>query len=166
MLPIIVNQSQATFMPYQRIHCHILLAYELAKGYKRKGGTPRVMMQIDLQKAYDMVNWKALRSILMEIGILRQFIGWIMASVSTVTYKFNVNGEYTNFLQEKRGIRQRDPISPLLFVIIMEYMNRLMYKMQTNPNFNHHAKCEKLNLTNLIFVDDLLLFFRGDMIFC
>ncbi|CAK8542665.1 unnamed protein product [Lathyrus sativus] len=49
-----------------------------------------------------------------------------MASVSTMTYKFNVNGEFTKFLQAKRGIRQGDPISPMLFVLIMEYMNMII----------------------------------------
>lgn len=43
-------------------------------------------------------------------------------------------------------------------------MNRLMYKMQLNLNFNHHAKCEKMSLTNLIFADDVLLFCRGDVV--
>ncbi|XP_058783490.1 uncharacterized protein LOC131658182 [Vicia villosa] len=85
-----------------------------------------------------------------------------MASVSSVSYKFNINGEHTKFLQAHRGIRQGDPISPMLFVIIMEYMNRLMFKMQARPEFHHHAQCKKLSLTNLIFADDVLLFCRGD----
>ncbi|CAK8572760.1 unnamed protein product [Lathyrus sativus] len=87
-----------------------------------------------------------------------------MAGVTTVSYKFNINGEYSEFLQAKRGIRQGDPISLFLFVILMEYMHRSLTKMQKNANFNHHAKCESLNLTNLTFADDALLFCRGDSI--
>lgn len=143
---------------------HILLAYVLLKGYGRKGGTPRAMIQLDLQKAYDMVNWGAMECILRELGIPRQFITWIMAIVQTVTYSFNINGHYSDLLQAKRGIRQGDPISPLLFVIIMEYMHRIMMKMQLDPNFNHHTRCEKLSFTNLQFADDVLLLCRGDPI--
>lgn len=160
----IVGKNQAAFVPGQKIHNHILLAYELIKGYSRKGGTPRCMMQIDLQKAYDMVNWDALECILKEIGVPQQFIRWIMIAVTTVSYRFNVNGCHSNLLQAKRGLRQGDPMSPLLFVIVMEYLNRILYDMQKNPNFNHHAKCEKLSITNLAFADDLLLFSRGDPI--
>lgn len=76
-----------------------------------------------------------------------------------------INGVISKDMQAKRGLRQGDPISPLLFVIMMEYLNRLIDKMHTNPNFNHHAKCEKLSLTNLTFVDDVFLFCRGDKIF-
>ncbi|XP_050918605.1 uncharacterized protein LOC127136042 [Lathyrus oleraceus] len=65
-------------------------------------------------------------------------------------------------LKARRGIKQGDPISPLLFVIMMEYMNRSLTKMQKDHNFNHHAKCEKLSLTNLTFADDVLLFIIGD----
>ena len=84
-----------------------------------------------------------------------------MTGVSTVSYRFNVNGIYSDIMQAKRGIRQGDPMSPMLFVIIMEYMHRTLVKMQQNPDFNHHSKCEKIGLTNLTFADDVLLFYRG-----
>lgn len=45
----------------------------------------------------------------------------------------------------------------------MEYLNIPLYKIQKNPDFNHHAKCEKLQITNLTFVDKLLLFSIGDL---
>ncbi|CAK8567987.1 unnamed protein product [Lathyrus sativus] len=51
VLSSITSQCQATFIPGQKIHNHITLAFELLKGYTRKGGTPRCMMQLDLQKS-------------------------------------------------------------------------------------------------------------------
>lgn len=87
-----------------------------------------------------------------------------MAIVTTVTYVFNVNGDLTQPMVACRGIRQGEPISPLLFVLMMEYLSRLLSKMQMDQNFNFHAKCEKHRLSNLIFVDDVLLFCRGDII--
>lgn len=56
-------------------------------------------------------------------------------------------------------------MSPLLFVIIMVYLNIFLNKMQKDPNFNHHTKYEKLSLTNLAFADDVLMFSRGDLAF-
>jgi hypothetical protein len=56
VLSSVINLSQAAFVPGQHIHDHILLAYELIRGYSRKGGTPKCMMQLDLQKAYDTVD--------------------------------------------------------------------------------------------------------------
>ncbi|CAK8543473.1 unnamed protein product [Lathyrus sativus] len=162
VLPSVVSHNQEAFVPGQNIHNHIMLATELLKGYTRKWGTPRIMLQIDLQKAYDMVNWSALECIMKEMGFPNKFIQWTMLGITTVSYIFNIMGEYTDILQAKRGIRQGDPLSPMFFVLIMEYMNRLLVKMQRDPNFNYHAKCEKLKITNLTFTDDVLLFCRGD----
>ncbi|CAK8579067.1 unnamed protein product [Lathyrus sativus] len=164
VLPSVISHNQAVFIQGQNIHNHIMLATEIIKGYTRKGGTPRIMMQIDLQKAYDMVNWKALEFIMKELGIPNKFIQWTMLGITTVSYRFNIMGGYTEVLQAKRGIQQGDPLSPLLFVLIMDYMNRLLVKMQRDPNFNYHAKCESLKITNLTFADDILLLCRGDEI--
>lgn len=164
MMPSVISKAQAAFVPGQNIHNHILLAYELIKGYSMRGGTPRIMMQLDLQKAYDMVDWTALETIMKELGLPGKFITWIMNIVTTVSYVFNINGEISNDMVARRGIRQGDPISPLLFVFIMEYFNRLMEQLQLNPNFNHHAKYEKLGITHLTFVVDVLLFCRGDTV--
>ncbi|XP_058783857.1 uncharacterized protein LOC131658597 [Vicia villosa] len=85
-----------------------------------------------------------------------------MNGVTTVTYRYNINGENSQMLRAARGIRQRDPISPYLFVIVMEYMSRLLHQMQLDPDFHHHSRCKKLGLTHLTFADDVLLFARGD----
>ncbi|XP_058726138.1 uncharacterized protein LOC131597458 [Vicia villosa] len=69
VLPDIISLCQAAFVPGQKIHHHILLAFELMKGYERKGGTPRCMLQLDLQKAYDMVDWRALEEVMYELGL-------------------------------------------------------------------------------------------------
>lgn len=138
------------------------MEFELLKGYARKGGTPRCMFHLDLQKSYDTIDWSALQCILHEIGIPSKFVDWIMSIITSVTYNFNVNGELIGIMEAKRGIRQGDPISPLLFFIMMEYMNRAMNKMPKNPDYNYHSKCERLGITHLSFAYHVLLFSRGD----
>lgn len=164
VLGTIVGNNQAAFVKGQKIHNHILLTYELIKGYERKRIYPRCFMQMDIQKAYDTVDWNALEKILNEVGCPQQFKNWIMIAVSTVSYRFNVNGYKTEIMEARRGLRQGDPISPMLFVIVMECLNRYLYKMQKDGDFNYHPKCDKLKITNLCFADDLLLFSRGDKI--
>lgn len=96
------------------------------------------------------------------MGFPRQFTNWIMIIVTTVSYHFNVNGKLSTVMPAKRGLRQGYPISSLLFVLVMEYLNRCLHQLQHNLNFNYHSKCEKMKITNLSFADDLLLFARGD----
>lgn len=40
----------------------------------------------------------------------------------------------------------------------------LLHKMQKDPNFNPHAKCKKLSIMHITFVDDVLMFYIGDLI--
>lgn len=60
----IINKRQVVFVPGQHIHDHILLAYKLIKGYSSKGGAPRYLLQMDLQKAHDTVELSVLEIIL------------------------------------------------------------------------------------------------------
>ncbi|CAL5187247.1 unnamed protein product [Lathyrus oleraceus] len=112
VLSNIISRSQAAFVPGQKIHDHVFLAYELIRSYNGKGGMPRCMLQMDVQKDYDSVDWHALKMILGEVRCPRLFIKWIMEVVTTVSYQFNVNGRNTKVMIDKRGLRQGDPISP------------------------------------------------------
>ncbi|XP_021730795.1 uncharacterized protein LOC110697725 [Chenopodium quinoa] len=73
-----------------------------------------------------------------------------------------INGGMKGFFKGKKGIRQRDPMSPLLFVIVMEYLSRFLKKVGGLRGFKFHSRCKVLNLNHLAFVDDLMLFSYGD----
>lgn len=121
------------------------------------------MLQIDLQKAYDTVEWDALEDILRELNFPMKFVRWVMICVRTVSYRYSINGVPSRLLQAQRRIRQGDPISPLLFVLVMEYLHRKLQQLRGVLNFNFHPRCEWLNIVNICFADDLLMFCRGDL---
>lgn len=116
----------------------MLLVYELIREYSAKDDPLRCMIQMDIQKAYDSVDWSALEDILAELGFPNLFIEWIMIMAQTVSYRNKVNNVVTKSIQAKRGLRQGDPISLLLFVINMEYLHRSLQKMSRNYGFKFH----------------------------
>lgn len=63
---------------------------------------------------------------------------------------------------QKRGIRQGDPLPPLLFVICMEHLSRILKKVSEKPGFKFHPRCSPMRLTHLCFADDILLCCKGE----
>ncbi|XP_070049500.1 uncharacterized protein [Nicotiana tomentosiformis] len=78
--------SQAIFVPGRVLNNNIPLGHELVKGYGRKGISPRCMVKIDMQKAYDSLEWGFLEKVLTELNIPEKFPSWIMTCVTTVSY--------------------------------------------------------------------------------
>ncbi|KAL0298897.1 UNVERIFIED_CONTAM: hypothetical protein Sradi_6549500 [Sesamum radiatum] len=91
------------------------------------------------------------------------FISWIMEYASIPSFLVGLNGSLHGFFLGKKGLRQRDPMSPALFLLCMEFFPYLIKRNTSNSDFNFHPKCEKLKITHLLFVDDLMLFSRGDL---
>lgn len=114
----IINESQSSFVKGRVIFDNILRSHELIKGYGRKGLSPRCILKIDLQKAYDYVEGSFLKYLMLELGFAFQFVMWIIACLSSVSYSFNVNGDMTIPFEAKKGLKQGYPLSPYLFVFM------------------------------------------------
>ena len=104
-----------------------------------------------------------MREVLIGLGFLNLFVGWVMQCVSTTSYSISINGSLHGFSKGQRGIRQGDLISPFLFVLCLEYLPRSLKQLKENMDFNYHPKRQGLNITHLAFADDLILFSRGDV---
>ncbi|XP_039025453.1 uncharacterized protein LOC120158749 [Hibiscus syriacus] len=91
------------------------------------------------------------------------FIGWIESCFNEARYSISFNGSLIGFFKGARGIRQGDPLSPILFVIAINVLSCLLNLVATKGLFGYHPKCKKLGLTYLYFVDDLLIFCKGNI---
>ncbi|GKE33130.1 putative reverse transcriptase domain, reverse transcriptase zinc-binding domain protein, partial [Tanacetum coccineum] len=131
--------------------------------YHLDRGVPRCAFKVDIQKAYDTVDWGFLREVLSSFGFHHKMIVWIMECVSTTSYSVCVNGGLHGYFKGKRGLRQSDPLSPYLFTLIMEVFT-LMLKRRVRESelFTYHRYCSEMEIINLCFADDLFLFAHGD----
>ncbi|GKD37780.1 RNA-directed DNA polymerase, eukaryota, reverse transcriptase zinc-binding domain protein [Tanacetum coccineum] len=104
----IVNENQSAFIEGRQITDNILLAQELFRGYNRKQSTKKVAFKIDLQKAYDTINWQFLRSILKLYGFNETMVDWVMTCVTTTKFSISINGERVGYFNGGMGLRQEE----------------------------------------------------------
>jgi mannosylglycoprotein endo-beta-mannosidase len=163
LLPHLVGEQQTAFVEGRRIRDNILLAQELLRNYHRNQGTPRCALKVDFMKAYDMVRWDFIFEGLHLMGFPDKVVHWIKECVTTSRFSISINGELNGFFPGGRGLRQGDPLSPYLFVLVMEAFSGLMNNMVEDGKFKWHWKCEKVRISHLCFADDLLIFCRGEV---
>ncbi|XP_021739496.1 uncharacterized protein LOC110705884 [Chenopodium quinoa] len=162
VLPQLIDSCQGDFVAGRLILDNILVCQDMLKGYNNERKPPRCTIKVDLRKAYDFVCWDFIEGMLMALGFPGKFVKWIMQCVRTPSFSLMINGALYGFFAGKKGIRQGDPMSPLLFVLIMEYLTRMLRKICKKKGFTFHQRCEKLALNHLIFADDLMLFCFGN----
>ncbi|KAL0300099.1 UNVERIFIED_CONTAM: hypothetical protein Sangu_3139400 [Sesamum angustifolium] len=164
VLPLLIDYSQNAFVPGRSIIDNVLLAQELMAGYNQRRLPQRCTLKVDIQKAYDSVEWDFLLEVLRLFNFPHQFITLINQCVSTASFSVSLNGSIHGFFKGGRGLRQGDPMSPYLFVLVMEIWNSLLrFRIRNAPEFQYHWKCKELGLTNLCFADDVLLFCKAHL---
>nr|XP_043629995.1 uncharacterized protein LOC122601295 [Erigeron canadensis] len=140
---------------------HTFLAL-VPKNYHRNVGPPRCTFKIEIQKAYDTVDWGFLKWILVGFGFHPIMINWIIECVTTTSFSLSINGNIHGYFKGGRGLRQGDPMSPYLFTLVMEVLTLLLHKASANSDFRFHNRCEKQGVIDLCFADDLFIFARGE----
>ncbi|XP_074306147.1 uncharacterized protein LOC141641381 [Silene latifolia] len=163
ILPDIISRNQGAFVKGRSILENILICQDLVRMYNRGMVSPRCMFKLDLQKAYDSIEWQFVDQMLEALNFPEHFRKLIMLCITTPSYTLNLNGSHFGYFHGKRGLRQGDPISPLIFCICMEYLTRVMEYATRRWYFRYHPLCKSLKLTHLLFADDLLMFCKGDI---
>ncbi|XP_071694395.1 uncharacterized protein [Rutidosis leptorrhynchoides] len=163
-LDVIISNNQSAFVSGRRIFDNILLTQEIMKNYHLDRGIPRCAFKVDIQKAYDTVDWEFLKEVLQGFGFHKIMIKWIMKCVSTTSFSISINGELHGHFKGKRGLRQGDPMSPYLFTMVMEILTLLFqWNINNNQEFTYHPKCESQKIVNVCFADDLFIFSYANM---
>ncbi|XP_030923186.1 uncharacterized protein LOC115950077 [Quercus lobata] len=164
LLPDLISPLQSAFVPGRQGMDNAIIVQELIHSMVRKKGRVGVMaIKLDLEKAYDRLEWSFIRDTPNLYKFPNQLVSLIMSCVSSSSISILVNGSALEPFYHSRGIRQGDPLSPYLFILCMEVLEALLEEKckaklwnsikasQGNPEFSH-----------VFFADDLMLFTKAD----
>ncbi|XP_074315611.1 uncharacterized protein LOC141651816 [Silene latifolia] len=99
VLPDIISMNQGAFIQDTEIVDNILICHDLVRLYNRKSCSPRVLMKIDLRKAYDSIEWDFLHEMLVALMFPAQMVDWIMQCVTTTSFSMSLNGTQFGYFQ-------------------------------------------------------------------
>lgn len=164
ILPEVISPYQSAFVPGRHIQDNIITAFETIHSIRacHSAADPRLVLKLDISKAYDRVEWSFLSQILTRIGFANLWVDLIMRCVTSVSFSVLWQGRPIGFFKPTRGIRQGDPLSPYLFLLVSEGLSGLFQKAVSN-GFIHGVEMGGAAppISHLLFADDSLIFGRA-----
>ena len=128
-----------------------------------------VIVKLDIEKVYDHVNWEALLDLLKIMGFgVRwcRWCRWICTCISTAQFSVLFNGSPADFFGSLRRLRQGDPLSPMLFLVMMEVFSKMMKRVEGAGLFRGFRADGRWGggvcISHLLFADDMILFCDTD----
>lgn len=155
-----IHKSQSVFLKGRNILEGPVALQEIVHEIKRTNRRV-VLPKLDFEKAYDCVNWEFLREVLLRKGFEAGWVQRIMQLVSGEQTAVSVNGEVGKYFRNKRGLRQGDPLSPLLSNFVADALMTMLEKARAAGHIK--GVVDHLipgGFTQLQYADDTMLLFE------
>ncbi|XP_019431738.1 PREDICTED: uncharacterized protein LOC109338847 [Lupinus angustifolius] len=160
--PKITSPQQRGFIKDRHIHECVYIASEAINLLDHKVFGGNLAIKLDIRKAFDTLDWSFLLDTLTAFGFNSKFTNWVKIILHSAKLSINVNGQSVGFFSFIRGVRQGDPLSPFLFCLAEDVLNRGISKLILEGQL-----CPIYGPSNLftpghvLYVDDILIFYKG-----
>jgi hypothetical protein len=125
------SPTQTVFMPSRNIMEGVVILHETIHELHTKKSNG-VIFKIDFEKDYDKVKWSFLQQTLRMKGFSPKWFRWIQNMVLGGGVGIKVNDDIGPYFQMKRGLRQGDPMSPILFNFVADMLALLINRVKTD----------------------------------
>ena len=158
----VVRPTQTTFMQGRNILDGVVILHETVHEMHRKK-LNGVILKIDFEKAYDKVKWSFLQQTLRMKGFSAEWRAMIHNFVSGGSVAIKVNDDVGRNFQTKKGLRQGDPLSPILFNIVADMLAIIIERAKSDGQIvGVVPHLVDGGLSILPYADDTILFMKHD----
>lgn len=151
----LVSNAQSAFIK-KSIHDNFMYVRNLARRL-HQNKTPSLLFKLDIRKAFDSVRWEYILDLLRRLGFPDRFRDWIAALFCTSSSRVLLNGIAGPPILHGCGLRQGDPLSPLLFVIAIDTLQQIL-DVATNHNLLHKLRGRGSHVRTSLYADDAAIF--------
>jgi hypothetical protein len=153
----LVSNAQSAFIKKRSIHDNFLYVKNLATRFN-KSTTPALLLhKLDIRKAFDSISWDCMLDLLQRRGFPSRFRNWIASLFTSLTSRVFLNGVVGMPIKHWRGLRQGDPLSPLLFVLAIDPL-ALTLENATRSCLLHKLRGRGTILRTSLYTDDAAVF--------
>jgi len=121
----LVSQAQNAFIKKRCIHDNFLYVQRVIQ-FLHKKKQPALFIKLDISKAFDSIGWQYLLDVLTALGFSTKWCKWISSILGSSSSRILINGRPSQNIKHAKGLRQGDPLSPLLFIIAIDPLQRII----------------------------------------
>ncbi|GJV26540.1 RNA-directed DNA polymerase, eukaryota, reverse transcriptase zinc-binding domain protein [Tanacetum coccineum] len=155
VLDDIVDEIQSAFVSDRQILDGPFILNEIVHWCKNKK-KQSMIFKVDFEKAYDSVRWDFIDDILRRFGFGEKWCKWIQSCLYSSRGSVLVNGSPTKEFQFHKGLKQGDPLSPFLFILVMESLHVSFQRVVDAGLFNGIKLDSSLQISHLFYADDAI----------
>lgn len=152
----LVHKNHYGFIKKRSIHDFLAWSFEYLHLFQ-KSKKEISLLKLDIQKAFDKVEHKVIIDILKHKGLGNRWIQWMKMIMDSGTYVVLLNGIKGIVFHYRRGVRQGDPLSPLLFVLAADLLQSIMHKGKEIGLFQLPIQRARTDFSIVQYADDTLL---------
>ncbi|XP_057770942.1 uncharacterized protein LOC130990730 [Salvia miltiorrhiza] len=157
-----VSDNQFGFISGRNIHDCIMLSSEGFNCMKRTDRGRNMACKVDIRKAFDTIRWDFILQVLRANHYHEKFIYWISIIFSSARLSILYNGQLRGYFACSRGVRQGDPLSPILFGIAEDILSRLFSSCVDSGHLEPMRYSRTFQFpTHLFYADDVMIFCKA-----